>query len=964
MKTSKCLMDIIPYILIIISLSLLNVNANAIHSRLRSNTDVNDVIEQNTIDTELHYSESKNNHEDLDISESLNKRGNFISTGRIVNELSKAEYFAHYLQLDILEMFKEMNNYDKILHDTPYISDPFPYIDKVLNGKNYETSTIFYEHQNVTLMSKQLQNWYNEDIAPTRFFFNDKLYYSTVEPEFAFLYRPKDNVTYVLFVYTMPDSYQPLHELIKMVPDEREKIVKEMVTTLERYRVSGLLVSSHLWFGKLVYSNGEILIGLKMLVTPHDLVSYDIFNIIDEKCQKHYYAFGKVVLDALDKSMYDFNHLAFVNSSNSRIQEFIKDNPLNLSSGLHEMISRFLVEDASKVPCTLPSHPYFSYYGMPLLYRIYRAFSQGIYRYSLTPKAHFNGHNSWEFGILNEHKNTSYAIGRNKRLLIEREKLYKTKYGIRSRNVPVLPNVMYPVFVGLSEDKKDVVSAYQMPEAKNIDDYTSINLRNLFDSREFSFSYFFDFMEKLLFTITNQYKETPDRIMFDFSFTANNIVVPKDLPLEDVTPDDVIFVLKDTYAEETFNRHCNLYKFGMDGIGPCIASLYLEYRGFQTNCPFIQYEMENIFPRPQNYTLTPTYQFLSSIMDNRERFLIEKLFELDQPKPLKEYLGEYYEEFSLKDDWKFPNVPDILKEKCLTLKPDLKYDKDSKPISISYINDIYYAIEFYNRIKTNKEKLRITHFSLRYSKAKIVFFIQRDLNFKVDSITEAFQKHFDMMENMYLAGFTVYHDRNIFYDISVTESIVVSGYTHKYFNLFYNHGSKIQEVSHVIVPNIELDSLSRYITDSDPYFFITTKSSHTLESLGYYLSNTLDSIDYDNPEKKYVKESKIPLYLINHVLSSLQSATHLKIMMRDIMNKKYPIINSILQNEGIQLFKIADLTEEQLEKADCPICYDSDNLELDYHELDCKHIYHTKCIIEWNTISQACPLCRKSTIIL
>ena len=46
-------------------------------------------------------------------------------------------------------------------------------------------------------------------------------------------------------------------------------------------------------------------------------------------------------------------------------------------------------------------------------------------------------------------------------------------------------------------------------------------------------------------------------------------------------------------------------------------------------------------------------------------------------------------------------------------------------------------------------------------------------------------------------------------------------------------------------------------------------------------------------------------------------------------------------------------------QSSCSICFekfvDNDDISI----LDCKHIFHNKCIVEWGCFKPSCPLCRK-----
>jgi len=62
------------------------------------------------------------------------------------------------------------------------------------------------------------------------------------------------------------------------------------------------------------------------------------------------------------------------------------------------------------------------------------------------------------------------------------------------------------------------------------------------------------------------------------------------------------------------------------------------------------------------------------------------------------------------------------------------------------------------------------------------------------------------------------------------------------------------------------------------------------------------------------------------------------------------VINKIKKNK----VKLNDLEEEKI----CSICLELFNNEDENIILDCKHIYHSDCIIQWITKNNSCPLCR------
>jgi hypothetical protein len=49
---------------------------------------------------------------------------------------------------------------------------------------------------------------------------------------------------------------------------------------------------------------------------------------------------------------------------------------------------------------------------------------------------------------------------------------------------------------------------------------------------------------------------------------------------------------------------------------------------------------------------------------------------------------------------------------------------------------------------------------------------------------------------------------------------------------------------------------------------------------------------------------------------------------------------------------------EHKDCAECPVCQDDFNAEEQLFKLECKHIFHKKCLSEWLSRHNTCPLCR------
>lgn len=61
--------------------------------------------------------------------------------------------------------------------------------------------------------------------------------------------------------------------------------------------------------------------------------------------------------------------------------------------------------------------------------------------------------------------------------------------------------------------------------------------------------------------------------------------------------------------------------------------------------------------------------------------------------------------------------------------------------------------------------------------------------------------------------------------------------------------------------------------------------------------------------------------------------------------------------------KITDYVKDiGIPDSECCICYNKYDIENNGGKLECNHIFHNKCIIEWLNTSKTCPLCRSKLI--
>ena len=133
----------------------------------------------------------------------------------------------------------------------------------------------------------------------------------------------------------------------------------------------------------------------------------------------------------------------------------------------------------------------------------------------------------------------------------------------------------------------------------------------------------------------------------------------------------------------------------------------------------------------------------------------------------------------------------------------------------------------------------------------------------------------------------------------------------------------------------------------------------------YELLNTIHSIDYKNAVylnitilmqeyhklrfvyTMFVKCTKKDWWINNHD-SDLDNTLN-----QPDDNQTLPKIISEIKKNTVQL----DTIDKGLI---CSICLDDFNSEKEVIFLDCKHIYHMECIIEWINKDASCPLCRKN----
>lgn len=68
-----------------------------------------------------------------------------------------------------------------------------------------------------------------------------------------------------------------------------------------------------------------------------------------------------------------------------------------------------------------------------------------------------------------------------------------------------------------------------------------------------------------------------------------------------------------------------------------------------------------------------------------------------------------------------------------------------------------------------------------------------------------------------------------------------------------------------------------------------------------------------------------------------------------------------MQVDAIELNTIELNTVEPIDKNICCICLNTRELKCNYTKIDCcNQVLHNECLIDWITVSNSCPICRKS----
>jgi hypothetical protein len=131
-----------------------------------------------------------------------------------------------------------------------------------------------------------------------------------------------------------------------------------------------------------------------------------------------------------------------------------------------------------------------------------------------------------------------------------------------------------------------------------------------------------------------------------------------------------------------------------------------------------------------------------------------------------------------------------------------------------------------------------------------------------------------------------------------------------------------------------------------------------------YNPDEYDSNDYNGTNyggTQFILDAKLYYLLIGVIIYSSCCFLRNRSRIRDT-----DLNVSIINNDNSKIIEKVKKNIVSLEEIDkssiCSICLEDFNSEKDISILDCKHIYHMDCIIEWINKDPSCPLCRTNSL--
>jgi hypothetical protein len=166
-----------------------------------------------------------------------------------------------------------------------------------------------------------------------------------------------------------------------------------------------------------------------------------------------------------------------------------------------------------------------------------------------------------------------------------------------------------------------------------------------------------------------------------------------------------------------------------------------------------------------------------------------------------------------------------------------------------------------------------------------------------------------------------------------------NNYTCEAFNEYVIYNHKLKQFTLDDIPNVKCPQCSSVIEVSSIMF----NNCHwrwqgIKEDNPYKLENT----DWELVDDHVVKFNKDISGSINWLSLTI-----------DIKNK------DLDYTYGSKILNTCNPTPDKLL---CSICLESNELNHEYSELDCNHIFHKSCLDKWLTVNNTCPLCRKQCL--
>ena len=130
-------------------------------------------------------------------------------------------------------------------------------------------------------------------------------------------------------------------------------------------------------------------------------------------------------------------------------------------------------------------------------------------------------------------------------------------------------------------------------------------------------------------------------------------------------------------------------------------------------------------------------------------------------------------------------------------------------------------------------------------------------------------------------------------------------------------------------------------------------------------ANEIQNIIQDNQQDNVeFQQNNIVGSLFNYYVASLineMDHDNLQQVLQDSFDNCNQLVkdsSKVLIKETIKYNNI----DKELKKENkiCSICFEKFYYNQNVNLLDCKHIFHTKCLSEWYKYKQECPVCRKN----